>query len=118
MKICRFCGKKLLDEAMFCRYCGKSCNDMAQDDDSGQKQEIEQKENQEDEQGHDTGRAGKKKKSLLPVIVGGIALMAVAAGGSFLALKHGDPERVSGIFEEKQAEADRSEERRVGKECM
>lgn len=106
MKICRFCGKKLLDEAMFCRYCGKSCNDMAQDDDSGQKQEIEQKENQEDEQGHDTGRAGKKKKSLLPVIVGGIALMAVAAGGSFLALKHGDPERVSGIFEEKQAEAD------------
>lgn len=57
MKICRFCGKKLLDEARFCRYCGKSCNDMAQDDDSGQKQEIEQKENQEDEQGHDTGRA-------------------------------------------------------------
>ena len=61
MKICRFCGKKLLDEAMFCRYCGKSCNDMAQDDDSGQKQEIEQKEIRRMNRGMIQAAPGKKR---------------------------------------------------------
>lgn len=76
MKTCKFCGQELVDEALFCGNCGNPCENTSED--------TLQKEEQQETQ--DDNRA--QKKSLAPLIVGGVLLIMASAGGSFLALRH------------------------------
>ncbi len=106
MKICKFCGRELTDESLFCGYCGNRCEDGAEDGalDKGEGQEEIQKESQDGNQRSDQSKeygSGMKKKSFIPVIVGGIAL--AAAGGTFFAMKHFAG---SGILGQKEAGAE------------
>lgn len=117
MKTCKFCGQELVDGALFCGNCGKKCEEPleAVETDGSQeewKREWQQKEKQQEEelqneepevfqeigQGGNDGGYGIKKKSFIPIIVGGIFLMAAAAAGSFLALKHWNKGEESGSF--------------------
>ncbi len=92
MKTCKFCGQELVDEALFCGNCGNPCENTSED--------TLQKEEQQETQ--DDNRA--QKKSLAPLIVGGVLLIMASAGGSFLALRHFAGNRESAGFGQEQAE--------------
>lgn len=82
----------MADEALFCGHCGNAYEQVTEDtlqnegQQETQEEDLAQAPNRDSEERDYHPEAN--KKSIAPLIAGGLVLMMAVAGGSFLACRH------------------------------